>query len=109
MSRESLGELGQQVLLVLLHLGSESYAVPLAEELRERTGRKVSSTGMYVVLRRLEKRGYLESHMDEGTSERGGRPRRMFRIREAALEPLRESRQALLTLWQGLEPYLEES
>lgn len=108
MSRKTLGELEQQILLVLLHLGEESYAVPIARQLGEMTGRRISPTGTYVILRRLEKRGFLESRVDAGGPERKGRPRRLFRITESALPHLRESRSALLTLWKGLEPYLEE-
>ena len=109
MSRRTLGELEQQILLVLLHQGEESYAVPIARQLAEMTGRRISPTGAYMVLRRLEKRGFLESRVDAGGPERKGRPRRLFRITRAALPQLRESRSALLSLWKGLEPYLEES
>ena len=42
MARERFGELEEQVVLGLLRLGGESYAVPLAAELTSVTGRDVS-------------------------------------------------------------------
>ena len=42
MTSTMLGELEKQVLLALLRLGGESYAVPVAHELTELTGREVS-------------------------------------------------------------------
>lgn len=109
MTRESLGELEQQVLLALLRLKGESYAVPIAECLQTEVGRDVSPTAVYVVLRRLEKRGFLTSRMGDPTPERGGRARRYFHIQPTAIPVLRASRNALLTLWDGLEPVFDES
>jgi DNA-binding PadR family transcriptional regulator len=109
MTRTSLGELEEQILLVMLHLGGEGYAVPIVEKLRELTGREVSPTGAYVVLRRLEGRELLESRMEAGPDTRGGRSRRIFKVREEALPLLRRSHDALTTLWQGLDPVLKGS
>lgn len=106
MTRKSIGELEEQVLLALLHLGSESYAVPIVEELHARAGRRVSPATVYMVLRRLEDRGLLSSRVGEAAPERGGRPKRYFRIRKKAMPLLQESRRVLTALWKGLEPEL---
>lgn len=42
MGRERFGELEERVILTLLQLGGESYAVPVAETLSRVTGRAVS-------------------------------------------------------------------
>ncbi|NKB89208.1 MAG: PadR family transcriptional regulator [Acidobacteria bacterium] len=109
MTRTSLGELEEQILLALLHLNGESYAVPIVAKLRELTGRDVSATGAYVVLRRLEARSLLESRMMAGPEARGGRSRRVFAVRDEALPLLRQSQEALTTLWRGLGPVLKKS
>jgi DNA-binding PadR family transcriptional regulator len=103
MARESLGEFEQLVLLACLHLESNAYAVPIIEELEKRTGRIASHAAVYIALRRLEKKGLVDSYLAESTPERGGRAKRFFRVAPQAIELLRESREALLAMWQGLE------
>lgn len=107
MARTSLGELEEQVLLVLLRLDGESYAVEVAEELAGLTGREVSAATTFMVMRRLEQRGLLTSRVGDPDPEWGGRPRRFYRIKEKAVLPLlRASRESRLALWQGLEDKL---
>jgi len=107
MARTHLGELEEQVLLVLLRLDGESYAVEVAEELAALTGREVSAATTFMVMRRLEQRGLLTSRVGEPDPEWGGRPRRYYKVRAKQVLPLlRASRDARLTLWQGLEEKL---
>ena len=54
-----------------------------------------------MTLDRLEKKGLLSSYQTEPTSERGGRARRCYRVTKPARVALRESRRALLNLWEG--------
>ena len=92
MPRSRLGELEEQVLLTVLRLGGESYAVPVARELGRLTAREVSPATAYMVLRRLEGRGLLVSSVGTPAPERGGRPRRFYRlVDEHALPALRET------------------
>lgn len=110
MARQRFGELEEQVVLTLLHLDGESYAVPVAAELARRAGRDVSPATVYMVMRRLEAQGFLTSRVGTPDPERGGRPRRFYRVvREAVVPALGESRRAMLALWDGLEPLLDES
>jgi PadR family transcriptional regulator PadR len=110
MGRDRFGELEEQVVLALLQLDGEGYAVPVADELAERTGRDVSPATAYMVMRRLEEQGFLTSRVGTPDPDRGGRPRRYYRVVEKAVLPaLAESRRARLALWEGLEPLLDES
>ena len=108
MSRASvlLGEFEQMVLLAVLCAGQEhdAYGVNVHEELEGRTRRRVSRGAVYMTLDRLEKKGLLVSYLTEPTPERGGRARRCYRPTRPALAALRESRRALLRLWEGLVP-----
>ena len=106
MSREALGEFEQLVLLAIVHLGDDVYGVPVADEIERRTGRSVSPAAVYVTLRRLEQKSLLSSTMSDPTPERGGKARRCVRLTPAALESLRLSRQALDSMWKGLDPGL---
>jgi DNA-binding PadR family transcriptional regulator len=103
-----LGELEQLILLAILRLDGEAYAVPILEEVQSKTGLSLSRGSVYVTLDRLEQKGYLESWFAEPTPERGGRAKRFFRISALGAEALRRSRHALQKMWEGQEPALEE-
>ena len=106
--KDNLGQLEHLVLLAVLHLGDEAYAVPVVEQIRDRTGRKVARAQVYIALRRLEKHGVVSSRLSEPVAERGGRPRRYFRVEPTGLELLRDSRRSIDQMWAGLEGLLEE-
>jgi DNA-binding PadR family transcriptional regulator len=107
MPRANLGELEEQILLVLVRLDGESYAVEVAEALEELTGRSVSAATTFMVMRRLEQRGLLTSRVGDRAPDWGGRPRRFYRVRARVVLPLlRSSRDARLILWDGLEDRL---
>ena len=103
MGREALGEFEQLVLLAIARLGEQAYAVPIANEIERHTGRAVSQAAVYVVLRRLEKKGLVSSLLADPTPERGGRAKRYYELEQGALSQLRESRDALLSMWKGVE------
>lgn len=109
MGRDRLGEFEHRVLLAILRLGGEAYSVPLVLELEDRTGREVSQSSVFIVLQRLEKKGLLESRLDDSTKPETGRVRRYFALTEVALERLRESRRDLLSLWDGIGATLDEA
>lgn len=98
-----LGELEQIVLLAVLQVGDDAYAVPILEEIETQTGRRLARGALYTALDRLEKKGCLRSRVGESLPERGGRARRYFAVTPAAVRALKASRAALQRLWKGLE------
>jgi DNA-binding PadR family transcriptional regulator len=102
-----LGEFEQVVLLAILRLGEDAYAIPVREEIEARAGRSVARGALYTALERLETKGCLSSRMSEPLPERGGRSRRYYTVTATGLAALRASREALLALWQGMESRLE--
>jgi DNA-binding PadR family transcriptional regulator len=108
MGRTGLGEFEHQVLLAILRLGRESYSVPIVTELEERTGKEVATAAVYIALRRLERRGLLRSRLEPPEKSGEPYPRRYFALTKAALAPLREARRSYLSLWEGVEPVLDE-
>jgi len=102
----ALGEFEHVVLLAVLRLGEQAYAVAVRDEIAARTGRDVSRGSIYITLDRLETKGYLRSRLADPTPERGGRAKRYYTLRRRAVEALRESRRALVALWRGLEGVL---
>jgi DNA-binding PadR family transcriptional regulator len=102
-----LGEFEQIVLLAILRLGDQAYAIPVRQEIEDRTGRSVARGALYTALERLEAKKCLRSRMSDPLPERGGRSRRYFSVTPAGLAAVRASRRSLLNLWQGLEGRLE--
>lgn len=102
----SLGEFEEVVLLAVLRLEDEAYAIPVREEIRCRARRRVARGALYTALERLEDKGLLSSRMGEPRPERGGRARRYFKVTARGLAALRASRGARLEMWEGLEALL---
>jgi len=105
----SLGEFEHVVLLAVLRLGDEAYAVPILDEIERCTGRSISRGSVYITLDRLETKGYLRSRLADPTPERGGRAKRYYALRPRAIAALRDSRRALVALWRGLDRVLGEA
>ena len=99
----------QMVLLAVLRLGDVAYAVPIRREIAVRTRRSPARGAVYITLDRLEEKGYLESWLGEPTAERGGRPRRFYRVKPAGVRALEQSWTALRRMWEGLEPKVRET
>ena len=91
------------VLIACAHLGEDAYGVSIVDEIERRTGRQAAHAAVYVTLRRLEKKGLLESWMGAPTAERGGKARRHVKLTRAGTAALRESRQMLEQMWRGLD------
>jgi PadR family transcriptional regulator PadR len=96
-----LGEVEQLVLLAVLRLQDEAYAVPIRELIRRDAGVTLFRGSIYITLERLERKRYVESWFSEPTKARGGKARRLFRIRRAGVTALQGSRRAVDRLAAG--------
>ena len=103
----SLGEFELLVLLATLSLGDTAYPVSIAADIESRTGRKASRTSVLVTLERLEDKGLLTSRYGDPTPVRGGRAKRYFRVRPAAIQAVRQSLTRIKTMSAGLEALLK--
>jgi PadR family transcriptional regulator PadR len=109
MSALVLGEFEALLLLAILHLterGEEPYGSALRAEIEERTSRPVPRGSIYITLDRLEEKGLLASRTTEGSSDRGGRPKRLFRVTGTGLRAVRASVAAMVQMHRGLESVL---
>ena len=100
--RDSLSNFELMTLLALIRLGDNAYGVPISKEIEKHSGRNVSVASVYVVLERLESRGFVLSELGDPTPERGGRAKRYFRITAKGTREVRDTRRVLVELWQGL-------
>ena len=97
-----MGEFEQLVLLAVLHRDNDSYGMEVREEIERRTGREVSYGAVYTTLDRLEQKGYVAHRMGDATPVRGGRARKYFRVLPEGRAALRETQEALRTMWEGV-------
>jgi PadR family transcriptional regulator, regulatory protein PadR len=100
MTRETLGQLEQLLMLAVARLGDEAYGGAVQKMLEETAGRSASIATIYVTLVRLEKKGYVRSRREGPTPVRGGKAKRCFRLTPKGVEALKESRAALERMWR---------
>ena len=109
MPRESLGDVEHFILVALLHLGGESYVVPVIKEIEQRTGREVARPAVYIALKRLAAKGLVTSRVGDPTPVRGGRAKRFFKLTSAGRHQVREAHTAFVRMWAGAERLADRS
>ena len=102
MKKYQLGEFEEIVLLTVGVLYNEAYGVAIKDEIETRLNRKVSVGAMQSALRRLEKKGFLDSREGEATKKRGGKPKRFFTITAYGKEALKYSQDVRTELWNSI-------
>jgi DNA-binding PadR family transcriptional regulator len=75
-----LGELEQLVMLAILRLPENAYAVSVRDEISAQAGIDLGRSSVYVTLDRLERKGYVASRFGDPTPERGGKAKRCFAV-----------------------------
>ena len=105
----ALGEFEQVVLLSILRLGDEAYAVSIRDEIARCTGQgRLARIDLHHA-RSAGDQGLSQSRLADPTPERGGRAKRYYALRPRAVEALKDSRRALVALWRGLERVLGQA
>jgi len=98
-----LGEFEQVVLLAILRLSENAYAVTITDEIKHHTGRSPSPGALYTTLDRLEEKGFVRCKLGEPTSKRGGRAKRLFTVTRAGTIAIARAQQSYRSLAQGLQ------
>jgi DNA-binding PadR family transcriptional regulator len=102
----ALGEFEQLVLLAVVQLGADAHAGRLRERIERDAHRKVTRGALYATLDRLTAKGFVAWEVEGTTPERGGIPRRRFRLTPSGMDALRRSYAALRALARGIEGVL---
>ena len=100
MAKEYLGEFEEMILTMVAALQDDAYGAAISDEIASRFKREVNLSAVHVTLYRLEDKGYVKSRMGGGTSERGGRRKRIFSVTSAGLAMLRAMKETRLELWK---------
>ena len=94
-----MGELERRVLMAIVHLRGQGYAISIADEIKQRFGKSLSLGAIYSTVDRLEKKRFVSSRLGEPTPERGGKPKRFYQIEALGQSALAEAREADRRLW----------
>ena len=102
MQRSTIGEFEELILLLVAKLDGKAYGISVMQELEAQTSRSVNISAIHAALRRLEKKGLVESGWSEATAERGGRRKRLFVITAAGENALHQVMDIRLKLWNQI-------
>ena len=94
-------------LLAILKLKDNAYGMNIRREVSKATGKNWSIGAIYDPLYRMEKRGLLESYLCDPTKERGGRSKRIFKVKKSGFDALLAHKKARDRLWQGVKASLD--
>jgi PadR family transcriptional regulator PadR len=106
MGKNQLGEFEEVVLLTVAILQDEAYGIAIIDEMGKRLNRKVSIGSLQTVLRRLEKKGFLDSELGEATKVRGGKRKRFFTLTNLGKKTLEETKEQRLALWSAIPSFV---
>ena len=102
MKEYQLGEFEEIVLLTVGVLYGNAYGVAIKDEIESRLKRKVSVGALQSALRRMEKKGYLDSEVGETNALRGGKPKKYFTITAYGKQALEYSKDVRTELWNAI-------
>lgn len=89
----------EQILLVIHSLKDNAYLVTIREKLGQVTGRYLDLGTIYIPLKRLQSRGYLDTSLGEPTSIRGGKAIKYYRVNKRGYSALAELKKTHDKLW----------
>lgn len=104
-----LGEFEEIVLLTVGILHGDAYGVTIRNEIENRLKREVSVGALQTTLRRLEKKGFVNSSHGESTKVRGGRPKLYFAISAHGKKAIANSHETRNSLWDALPQLITNS
>jgi PadR family transcriptional regulator PadR len=103
MDRKFISRSEEFLLLAVWRLKENAYGVTIRNQIKEATGKTWAYGALFVMLSRLEKKGFLTSHFAEPSSQRGGKSKRIFRLTPQGVKALKEVRKAHESVWSGIE------
>lgn len=87
------------LLLAVLYLEKDAYGVPIRQQLKKMTGQTWAFGAVFVMLNRLEKKGYFTSHLADPTPQRGGKSKRIYSLTPEGREELTKIKNVQKMAW----------
>lgn len=97
-----LGEFEELIMLIVGVLFPDAYGLSIKHEVNEQTSRTAAIGAVHSALSRLEEKGFLKSQLDDATSERGGRRKKLYEITAEGKKALEINRSLRNTLWNQI-------
>jgi DNA-binding PadR family transcriptional regulator len=102
MKGTNIGEFEELVLLTVGLLHSDAYGLAIVEELKSQSRRSVTLSAVHKVLIRLEKKGFLKSHIGGATKERGGRNKKLYNLTFLGKSVVNQTRDLRNQMWKAI-------
>lgn len=96
-----LGTLEEMILIILL-MKEETYGVEIAKEYKSQLDQSISIPAIHVVLKRLEKKGFVSSRMGEPTQERGGKSKRLYKATNKGYDTAHAIQEKRSAIWKTI-------
>jgi len=93
----------EQILLTIYHLQDKAYLVNIRDRIKEITGKYLDVGTIYVPLKRLDHKGYLETYYGEPSAVRGGKAIKFYKLTAKGYKALAEMKRIQEQLWKGVE------
>ncbi len=97
-----LGNLEEMILLMTILVQDDAYGITVREAYIKQYEQEISLSAVHTVLRRLEKKGFVESNMGGASAARGGRRKRLYRITAYGYKTLQQIQEQRLRIWNLL-------
>lgn len=97
-----LGEFEELVLLTVAAQHDEAYGVSIHDFLTAETKKKINISAIHVALKRLEKKGFVNSRFGGITEERGGRRKKFYIITALGKKVLDASHNLRTSIYQRI-------
>ncbi|WP_436514940.1 PadR family transcriptional regulator [Ekhidna sp. To15] len=97
-----LGEFEELVLLTVAAQHDEAYGVSIHEFLTSETKKKINISAIHVALKRLEKKGFVDSRFGGITEERGGRRKKFYIVTALGKKVLDASHDLRTSIYQKI-------
>jgi DNA-binding PadR family transcriptional regulator len=93
----------EEILLISVNqLVSDAYGVTIKSRVEELLEKTMSVGAVYVPLDRLAKRGYLATWQGDPSPERGGRSKKYYKLTQAGIDILKETKKLNDLLWANV-------
>ena len=104
---ETIGGLEEVILLIVLN-HEQLHTVDIGEHYEQALNKPISLPAIHVVLKRMEKKGWINSKFGEPSAERGGKRKRLYWATGSGYEVVKEAQERKSSLWNSaLRPRLE--
>ena len=96
------------LLLSILRLKDNAFALTILKEIKQRTGKKLTIGSLWVSLDSLYKKGYIDKRMAEEAPAKGGRKKVFYSLTPSGAKALRNAKELQRSLWKGVEKQLKK-